>query len=320
MPEKIIAGNRDDLCLDRSRCLRVRFNGSDCSHCQAVCPTAAIALEQGLKLDSERCTGCLLCTSVCPTGALELSADFLACVAQLSKVPEPVLGCCRTKEQANGWLACLGGLSDEHLLYLTHHLSGTLILNLSRCTECPNNSMLPFLQVRLATITAGGSCIIKAVDTAEAVRHRDENVDRRSFFKSFRSSLFQTAAVVMTAGAQETERRSDYTAKRVPARRELLKRIEKKVDQAKRNDLENRFSGRVIFAETCSACQACAAVCPTGALRKNHEHPDNAPIFTATDCTSCGLCVEFCQDHGCCFSDPARAIPHTQEPDTNRLS
>lgn len=295
-PDKSITGSRDDLCLDRSRCLRVRFNASSCSRCQVVCPTAAIALEQGLQIDSERCSGCLLCTSVCPTGALELSTEFLACVSQLAKVPEPVLGCCRTKEQANGWLACLGGLSEEHLLYLSRRLNGTLTLNLSRCGDCPNSSMLPLVQARLDRLVPGGSCSIKAVQTPDAVRHRDESVDRRSFFKSFRTSLFQTAAVVMTAGSQETERRSDYTSKRVPERRLLLLRVLEVVEQQKKKQLEERFFGRITFNEACTACQACAAICPTGALGKNRVQPDNPPLFTAADCTACGLCVEFCMD------------------------
>lgn len=295
-PEKIITGSRDDLCCDRSRCLRVRFNESSCSRCQAVCPTAAIALEQGMEINRETCSGCLLCTSVCPTGALELSVDFLGCAAQLAKVPEPVLGCCRTKEQANGWLACLGGLSDEHLLYLSNRLNGTLTINLSRCAECPNSSMLSLLQARLDTLVSGGGCRIMTVTTADAVRHREESVDRRSFFKSFRTSLFQTAAVVMTAGVQETERRSDYTSKRVPDRRQLLLRVLDVVDQQKKKQLEERFFGRITFNEACTACQACAAICPTGALRKNREQPDNPPLFTAADCTACGLCVEFCMD------------------------
>jgi len=303
-PDKSITGSRDDLCLDRSRCLRVRFNASSCSRCQVVCPTAAIALEQGLKLDSELCTGCLLCTSVCPTGALELSTDFLACVSQLAKVPEPVLGCCRTKEQANGWLACLGGLSEEHLLYLSRRLNGTLVLNLSRCGDCPNSTMLPLVQARLNRLVPGGSCSIKAVQTPDAVRHRDESVDRRSFFKSFRTSLFQTAAVVMTAGNQETERRSDYTAKRVPERRELLKLIEQQADQQTRDALEQRFFSRICFSEACTACQACAALCPTGALLRNREQPEQPPLFTAADCTACGLCVEFCMDQAVTLHTP----------------
>ncbi len=287
-------GSRDDLCLDRSRCLRVRFNGSDCSHCLEICPAAAISLEQGLELDRERCTGCLLCTSVCPTGALELSADFLACVAQFSKVPEPVLGCCRTKEQANGWLACLGGLSDEHLLYLVRQLTGRLTLNISLCADCPNSSMLPFLQTRLKNLAAGGGCSITAIEKADAVSHREENVDRRSFFKSFRTSLFQTAAVIMNAGIQNTERRSDYTSKRVPERRALVNRTVQQLPTEKGQQIARLFAHQLTFSEHCSTCQGCVAICPTGALTTKDRHQQ--PVFVPERCTGCGLCVEFCLD------------------------
>lgn len=294
MPEKLPLGSRDDLCRDRSRCLRIRFNESRCERCLVVCPSAAMSLEEGLEIDRDRCSGCLLCSSVCPTGALELSTDFLACVSQLSKVPEPVLGCCRTKEQANGWLACLGGLSDEHLLHLHRRLNGTLTLNISRCGDCLNNSMLPLLRTRLENLAGGGSCRIVTVEMAEAVRHREETVDRRSFFKSFRTSLFQTAAVVMTAGAQETERSTGYTAKRLPNRRALLKGVLEQTAPPVKQELEERFFGRITFSEACTACQACAAVCPTGALDKNREDRDKPPLFDPAACTACGLCVEFC--------------------------
>lgn len=325
MPEKaepVRTGSRDDLCLEASRCLRVRFSESRCGHCLAVCPAEAVSLDDGLELDSNRCSGCLLCTSVCPSGALELSSDFLACLAQLSKVSEPVLGCCRTKEQANGWLACLGGLSPEHLLILSHRLTGRLTLNISRCSDCPNNSMLPQLQTRLAELSGpasgAGGCRITAVDTADAVRHREETVDRRSFFKSFRTSLFQTAAVVMSAGAQETERRSDYNAKRLPARRELLQRILDTAGPAGRKTLEDRYFGNISFTPACTACQACAAICPTGALEKNREDLDSPPVFKPAACTACGLCVEFCMDRAIIplnFQAQQRLPDEPDEPD-----
>ena len=293
-----MSGNRDDLCLDRSRCLRIRFNGSACCHCQETCPAVAILLEQGLEIDSKRCTGCLLCSTVCPTGALELSADFLACVARLSKVPEPVLGCSRTREQANAWLPCLGGLSEEHLLYLSRQLAGKLTLNISLCADCPNSVMLPLLQTRLSNLSEEGSYRVSTAETADAVSHSDETVDRRSFFKSFRSSLFQTAAVVISAGTDRTELQSDYTGKRLPERRKLLLTILGKVEEETRYKLEERFFGRILFNENCTACQACAAACPTGALSRNREQPDSPPLFIAASCTACGLCVEFCMEKG----------------------
>jgi Pyruvate/2-oxoacid:ferredoxin oxidoreductase delta subunit len=299
-PEQIRTGSRDDLRLEASRCLRVRFSESRCNHCCTVCPAEAVTLDDGLVIDSSRCSGCLLCTTVCPSGALEFSADFLACLAQLSKVPEPVLGCCRTKDRSNGWFPCLGGLSDEHLLLLTHRLSGTVTFNISLCNDCPNSAMLPLLRQRVAMLSRPGSGAgcgsITLADSPEQIRHREETVDRRSFFKSFRSSLFQTAAVVLSATSEETEKRSDYTSKRLPARRELLNRVLENSSLPAKESIQNRFFGRISITEACTACQGCVAICPTGALRSISDPPEGPPSFESARCTSCGLCGEFCLD------------------------
>jgi len=301
VPEKtepIRTGSRDDLRLEASRCLRIRFSASQCDHCSAICPKEAVSLEDGLVIDSNCCSGCLLCTSVCPSGALEFSADVLACLAQLSKVTEPVLGCCRTKERANGWIACLGGLSSEHLLTLKQRLTGQLTLNISLCSACPNSAMLRQLQRRLQDLAAllPTGCNIIMAESVETIRFQEETVDRRSFFKSFRSSLFQTAAVVLSQSSEQTEKRSDYTSKRLPARRELLNRVLETTGQATTETLQKRFFGNICISENCTACQGCVAICPTGALSTKEEQADTPPAFETARCTACGLCVEFCLD------------------------
>ena len=296
--EPIRTGSRDDLRIEASRCLRIRFSASQCDHCSIICPKGAVSLEDGLVIDHSRCSGCLLCTTVCPSGALEFSADFLACLAQLSKVPEPVLGCCRTKDKANSWIACLGGLSDEHLLTLNQRLTGRLTLNISLCNDCPNSAMLPKLQQRLQNLAAllATGCRMVTAENVDAIRFQEETVDRRSFFKSFRTSLFQTAAVVMSSTSEQTEKRSDYTSKRLPARRELLKRVLETSEQAATETLQKQFFGNIIINENCTACQGCVAICPTGALSTKEEQADTPPAFEAARCTACGLCVEFCLD------------------------
>lgn len=302
MTEPVRTGSRDDLCIEASRCLRNRFNGSQCSRCSAVCPSGAVSLEDGLAIDDSRCSGCLLCTTVCPSGALEFSSDFSACVAQLSKVEDAVLGCCRTREQANAWIPCLGGLSDEHLLFLSRRLTGLITFNLSRCDDCPNRDMVPLLRERLRLLyqpsSGAGSCVIVIAERPEQVRYREETVDRRSFFKSFRTSLFRTAAEVMSAGAGKAERRSDYTSKRIPARRELVHRLLEHLDQQQRSVLQARFFGTITISADCTGCMACVQACPTGALLKTAQTGDTPtpPQFTPDHCTGCGLCVEFCLD------------------------
>ena len=293
---KTVTGSRDDLVQDASRCLRMRFNESGCNHCVAVCPHGAVTLAGGLAINPETCRGCLLCTAVCPAGALELSSDFDAGLAQLSKVPEPVLGCLRTKESSNAALACLGGLSEEHLLALQHSLVGRLTLNLTLCADCPNNSITPHLRQRLAALSRTGlsdtCCHIALAESAQELHYHDESVDRRSFFKSFRNSLFTCATVILSGSSQQVQQRCEYAAKRLPFRRELLNRIRKKLSDELKIQVQKHFDSNVLFEDNCTQCQGCVAICPTGALQTMIA--EETPLFDQLLCTGCGLCREFC--------------------------
>lgn len=295
---QIPAGGRDALQIDASRCLPMRFRESSCSRCAAVCPHGAVGLGEMLSINADHCTGCLLCTAECPSGALEPNGDFSFCLAQLSRVPEPVLGCTRTKESSNATLACLGGLSEEHLVILCHCLPGKLTLNLTGCRGCPNYAMIPYLQQRLDGLSRAGlagSCgKIVLIESAQEIRYRDESVGRRSFFTSFRNSVFKSAAVVLSFAEVRIERRTAYAEKRLPIRRELLNSARKGLPLELQDRVQEHFDPRISFDDSCTSCQGCAAICPTGALQS--ESAELPPAFDRLLCTGCALCREFCLD------------------------
>jgi len=297
-PLPIPTGGRDDLRIDASRCLRMRFSACGCRRCADACPHAAVTLEGVLSINADRCTGCLICTVVCASGALEPNGDFAAGLAQLSRVPEPVLGCIRTREKAHATMTCLGGLSEEHLVTLSRSLSGKLSLNLTACGDCPNRAMIAPLQQRVDELSEAGlldgSCQIALVRSPQDMHYHDEGVGRRSFFKSLRNSLFQSAAMVLSPPNGESERHAAYVGKRVPIRRELLNSIRQDVSQELAARMEKRFDWSVSFDASCTGCQGCVAICPTGALQTVRS--DLPPAFDQLLCTGCELCREFCLD------------------------
>lgn len=289
---------RYDVRIDASRCLRMRYSASSCRRCADICPHGAVSLDGSFSLDRERCRACLLCTSVCPVGAAEQSSEFSTCLAQLARVPDPVLGCIRTKDTSNAALPCLGGLSEEHLLALCHSLSGKLILNLSVCTDCPNSAIVPHLRRRLAMLgEAGlleGGCSLAAAESAAELCFRDEAIGRRGFFRSLRNSLFQSAAEIVSGSTELCERRSGYAEKRVPVRRQLLNGIAGHLCADREKTVRSRYNSLITFSGNCTSCQGCVAICPTGALRT--ESGEAPPQCNPHICTGCGLCVEFCLD------------------------
>lgn len=62
------------LQVDDRFCVRVRHRRASCHRCVEGCPTGALDLNQGPRVDQERCTGCGISASVCPTGTLEMVA------------------------------------------------------------------------------------------------------------------------------------------------------------------------------------------------------------------------------------------------------
>ncbi len=295
---KTLTGSRDDLVVDVSRCLKMRYSESSCRHCVDICPHGAVSLGGFLAINPNHCSGCLLCTAVCPSGALEQGSDFSACLARLSRVPEPVLGCICNKDHSNASLACLGGLSEEHLLTLCHSLTGTLTLHLTACSDCQNNTMIPHLRQRIEVLSEAGllegGCSIVPAESAQDINYRDESVDRRSFFKSFRTSLFQSAAVILSTNNEQTGRRTEYAVKRLPIRRGLLNKYRNRISRELEEQVKKYFDSCGSFDTNCIKCQGCAAICPTGALQT--ETYGMPPTFEQRLCTGCGLCSEFCLD------------------------
>lgn len=310
---RTMTGSRDDLIVDASRCLKMRFSESSCRRCVDICPHKAVSLNGLLAVNPNHCSGCLLCTAVCPAGALEQSSDFSNSLLLLARVSEPVLGCFRTRERSNATLACLGGLSEEHLLTLCHSLTGTLTLNLTACSDCPNSTMAHHLRQRIEVLSEAGllegGCNIITAESAQDINYRDESVDRRSFFRSFRTSLFQSAVIMSTSG-ERNERHTPYGEKRKPKRLELVNIIKERSSRDRHKIIQDHFDCQISCAETCDACQGCVAICPTGALQT--ENPDYQPVFDNSLCTGCGLCVEFCLENALVVTPQNHLRQHTR--------
>jgi formate hydrogenlyase subunit 6/NADH:ubiquinone oxidoreductase subunit I len=66
----------------------------------------------------------------------------------------------------------------------------------------------------------------------------------------------------------------------------------------------------------CTACEACARACPTGALQIREGATAWQLGFEFTRCVGCGVCVEACQPHVLYFKDEMKALAKAPEPVT----
>ena len=56
--------------IDRAKC------ADGCRACAEACPTQAIAIDAGVRIDLGRCLFCTDCTRACPAGALAFTQDY----------------------------------------------------------------------------------------------------------------------------------------------------------------------------------------------------------------------------------------------------
>ena len=283
------------LKLDPSRCLKMRFAGSSCSCCTAICLAEAIDLAGGLQVRKEQCTGCLACTTVCPAGAIETHEDFGAILAVLAghRSPVFVIGCETTASRSHKQLPCLGMLSPEHLVAL--YATGWAAINLAvdACRGCGAGSMLEHLGTRLIDAERSTgiplSRRIRLVHSQET-GFRQEGLDRRSFFSSLRRAAFQGVAQVLVPGRTEKPS-ATYMDKALPSRRAMLLAAIDSLPADEAATARAAFTFSASFNDSCDGCLGCVRACPTGALA---ESDTASPSFDWSRCTGCMLCTEFC--------------------------
>ena len=58
---------------------------------------------------------------------------------------------------------------------------------------------------------------------------------------------------------------------------------------------EGLFAATIDMDSGCTACEACARVCPTGAINIGESAVSWALLFQFSRCVGCGVCVEVCQ-------------------------
>lgn len=247
-----------------ARCLRRRFLRSTCDRCARECPVQALYPgEAEVRIDAERCTGCLACTAVCPSEAL-VSRDPRPAklAARLDAGSGPLVLACEKSLRTGRELIlpCLGAISREHLAALAV-LRGGVTLLLQACRDCHSPwvpgllqrrrdeleeiaaaERLPLLAIRIqlepgalvgaaaevghpGAVDASAPAARVLADSPAGVQAEDPP-GRRDFFRAFRELSVSAAAETWTVLRQEPGGQKEHWAvdKHVPSRVVLLGR------------------------------------------------------------------------------------------------
>ena len=298
----------DPVVFASDSCLIVRRPGMTCGLCREACPADVLAGGQwSIGIEAEGCVGCGLCAAACPTGALlvegctpyapDAAAERIALecrrVGAADRDPNAVV------------VPCLGGLTAPDLLDLHAATEATIVLaDHGWCADCPVGrssapwrSALDETRALLAAVDAplaGGLVVDRKdlpADRAQpvvAALRPDKQGGRRDFLRRLvgavepRDSLAESRRVAFGRGLVS------------PLKRErILDRIGVLAADLEQ-DLPASLMPAIKIADGCKINGLCAAICPTGALRRTEDEDAIFLEFDAAACIACGECRRVC--------------------------
>jgi ferredoxin len=298
------------LKLNAGLCVRSLSVDSECNKCEVVCPTNAIVITEGTALPSinfSTCVTCGACGGICPSEALTLDEfsptnfffDFLE--------DEDNLISCRKN------VPCISALSVEHILSMAI-LKKEVVFDMGYCDECEIASTChkQILQNYEEVTYILEAMENKAVIKLENVKYNNEEeatTDRREFLNTLN---LKSVAKVKKSFEDEVKKASDeltqhtlaktdialLRTKKLPDKRKILFTALKRVEEPSTFHIidanEVSFtSQKLMNEETCTACQMCYRVCPTGALTSDMK---NSKIdFDPFLCIKCHICHDVCE-------------------------
>lgn len=291
------------ITIDRSRCMRMRFDKNECPICISNCHSGAITIDDKIVIDSDKCTRCMVCVSECPADCFDIKGgDFFSILSRLRKsqhlVPHPVLGCKMAPEtEAHERTVCLGVLSEEHLIAINVFMDKPLQLNLTSCARCNNSFVVDALRERVAGIrdALGIDVSEKAglIDNKADLMFEEINYDRRGFFSAVKNMAFIGASGLFENNEGATIQ--SYSEKRLPLKRSILNKVLNKNDNKELSvKILQEYAFTIKADATCDNCFSCIGLCPTGALKSKRDESGSGLLFNPSMCIGCGLCRDFC--------------------------
>jgi len=292
-----------NLEFDVSSCIRATSKLSHCTKCVDICPVSTIELIDNIPaFTPSACIECGGCVGVCPTEAFSLR-DFSAVnfFFEFLESKNSNLAC-------KSEIPCLSILSVEYLISLALASSDSLVMDIEGCS-CGGESDKLTNQIRDNIKEANfilESISDKKILVAQFEKEthiKQEVLDRRSLFslKEVVKNKQKFDEVVdsdeLKAFELDNETISKIKNKNIPDKRKLLFSVLKQLEKPQKYDVlaseDITFISQKFIEESCTNCQICYRICPTGALSSDAKF--SVINFNSMMCLKCHLCHDVCE-------------------------
>ncbi len=295
------------LHLDIAKCVRATSKFSDCTKCVDACPESIQLVDNLPSFANNTGVEAAACVGVCPTESFSLS-DFSTTEFFFTFLESKVR---LISPKFN--IPCLSVLSVEHLISLALASEEEITLDMSaydaqsilfeqieaRIDEA-NFVLSSFSKKQLATN------VDKIEIESSDEEHDEEIASRRSFLgnASLKGVIKHKMSFDEAVEADELKTFAldegiiaKIKEKNLPDKRKILFTVLKRAGVPDTFEVlpeeEVSFTSQKFVDESCTNCQICYRICPTGALSSNGKF--SLINFDAMLCVKCRLCHDVCE-------------------------
>jgi ferredoxin len=319
------------LLFDIASCVRATSKFSECTKCVDVCPVSTIEITNNIpSFTPSACITCGGCVGSCPTEAFSLSG--FSSIEFFFKFLEEESNELVCEKDLYG---CLTTLSVEHLVSIALASEETVVMDVDACScggESSNLQNQLRLNIEEANFILSAFCdkeiLIKSAES-EFVKKSEEvtPASRRSLFtlkgaikskQQFDEALDADELKEFGIELDDINRIKD---KVIPDKRKLLFSVLKRVEQPEQYEVipteEISFTSQKFVDDSCTNCQICYRICPTGALSSNQKF--SLINFDSMLCVKCHLCHDVCEPNAIQLQ-PGYEIKELFEPKSRTLA
>jgi len=302
------------LHFNVASCVRAMSKFSECTKCVEACPESIQIMDNLPSFSKSTGVEAAACLGVCPTEAFSLS-DFSVTEFFFTFIESKVR---LISSKIN--VPCISVLSVEHLISLALACDKPITIDLNGYKE--GSHLLEQIQTRIeeANFVLSSFCdkelrtnlyesLRSSAEQIEADNNekQEENVSSRRDFlsqasvkgavkhkKTFDDAVEAEDLQVFKIDASVIAKMKD---KNIPDKRKILFTVLKRAGVPEVFEVlpeeEISFVSQKFIDESCTNCQICYRICPTGALSSNGKF--SLINFDAMLCLKCHLCHDACE-------------------------